>query len=108
MDGALARTIVHGSTHLLQSLSKWYTLRKKYGERLGIGADSTGSYDHAFDETLEQVIDKLHNSMSWQLGHHAYGLIKVERKDDKKDKPEEGNDAEAASKKRDRERKQAL
>lgn len=71
MDGDLSKIIVHKSSELLKVLSKWYAVQKKFGEKLGIGAEFSQDEDNFLNDKMEAIIDRLRTGLAWQIGQHA-------------------------------------
>lgn len=97
-DNAWTLKLFQGSERLISELSRFYAVWKKYGEKMGLGADIEDSDSLPFDTTLKNLVGKLHKHVSWHMGMMAYKLIKKEPKE--KPPPENEDDPEDVKKKR--------
>jgi len=78
----VTQCICSGASHTVASLSLFYSIWTKYGEKLGLGAEPTeDSSSSLVDDTLEAMVAKLRRHLSWYVGHIAYELIKIQSKE---------------------------
>lgn len=98
-DNQWTLKLFKGSEALINELSQYYQIWKKYGEKLGISATIEGSDESwAVDETFKNFIGKMHKHVSWHIGMMAYKLIKKEPKE--KPAPENEEESEDVKKKK--------
>lgn len=87
-----------GSEIFIKELSRFYTVWKTYGEKMGLGAELKESDRLPYDTTLKNLVGKLHKHISWHIGMMAYKLIKKEPKE--KPPPENEDEPDELKKKR--------
>lgn len=89
-------------------MSRLYTIWKKYGEKLGLGAEPwNNNLTSLVDDKLEKMIGKFMRHLNWYVGHIAYELIKIDKKEEPK-KKEDGTDEENNKKKKEKRLKEVL
>lgn len=76
-DNQWTLKLFQGAETLIGELTSYYTLWRKYGEKIGLGAELT-PYEttNVIDDNFSNLVGKLHNHISWHIGMTAYKLIK--------------------------------
>jgi len=84
----------------MNKLTRFYSLWRKYGEKIGLGADLTPfETTNLIDDKFANLVGKLHNHISWHIGMTAYKLIKKPEQP-KVNKEENEDESEEIKKKR--------
>jgi len=95
-------TLIKGTTNLISSMNKFFSIWKSYGSKLGLGEEIKAEpKTQIIDSNLQDLIVKLSQNLSWFAGQKAYELIKIEPKKIEPPPKEEGDkDAQEKKKKK--------